>query len=129
MNLVGAMRLSASGLTAERARMDLISANLANANSMRTPFEDAYRRRVAVLAATPEGVKIQKIEVDRSELRREADPTHPYADAEGYVYYSNIQPVREMVDMISANRAYEANIAAFNSAKTMVRSALNIGRA
>lgn len=129
MNLVNAMRSSASGMSAERARMDLVSVNLANANSMTTPFQEAYRRRIAVLSGGPDGVKIDKFMVDESPLRVEVDPDNEYADAEGKVYYSNVQPIKEMVDMMSATRAYEANIAAFNSAKSMAKAAMTIGKA
>lgn len=126
--LNGAMRVSATGLNAERMRMDVISGNIANANSMRTRTEDAYRRRMVVLETDGDGVKIRQIMEDPTPLRAVADPDHPLADAQGYVYYSNVNPVAEMVNLLSANRAYEANVAAFNSAKGMVRSALNIGR-
>jgi flagellar basal-body rod protein FlgC len=126
--LNGAMRVSATGLNAERMRMDVISGNIANANSMRTRTEDAYRRRMVVLETDGDGVKIRQIMEDPTPLRAVADPDHPLADAQGYVYYSNVNPVAEMVNLLSANRAYEANVAAFNSAKGMVRAALNIGR-
>jgi flagellar basal-body rod protein FlgC len=128
MSLNGAMRASARGLTAERMRMDLISVNLANANSMRTPFAEAYQARVAVLSASQDGPKIERIELDRSDFRRVNDPGNPLADGEGFVTYTNVNPINQMVDMMSAQRSYEANIAAFNAAKTMNRSALSIGR-
>lgn len=126
--LNGAMRVSATGLNAERMRMDVISGNIANANSMRTRTEDAYRRRMVVLETDGDGVKIRQIMEDPTPLRAVNDPDHPLADNQGYVYYSNVNPIAEMVNLLSANRAYEANVAAFNSAKGMVRAALNIGR-
>jgi flagellar basal-body rod protein FlgC len=128
MTLNGAMRLSASGLSAERFRMDVISSNLANANSVQTPDQDAYRRRIVVLEGGPDGVQIGRIDQDTGDLRKVSEPGNPLADADGFVYYSNVDPLKEMVDMISASRAYEANIAAFNSARGMVRSALTIGK-
>jgi flagellar basal-body rod protein FlgC len=127
MTLSQAMRASSSGLTAERFRMDVISTNIANANSMRTKDADAYRRQIVVLSGDNSGVRIEQILPDQSPLRREIDPTNPNANEKGEVFYTNINPVAEMVDMIGATRAYEANVAAFNSAKGMMRSALSIG--
>ncbi len=126
MTLSQAMRSSSTGLTAERFRLDVISTNIANANSMRTRDMEAYRRQVVVFTGDESGVKIERIASDMSDLRKEMDPGNPNADAEGFVYYSNVQPITEMVDMISATRAYEANVSAFNSAKGMLRSALSI---
>ena len=126
--LTNAMRVSASGLNAERFRMDVISANIANANSMRANGQDPYRRRDVELMGSIDGVRITRIVEDMRPFRIEYDPSNPNADGKGNVTYTNIQPVHEMVDMITASRAYEANIAAFNSAKGMIRSALNIGK-
>jgi len=128
MTLNGAMRASSTGMHAERLRMDLISGNIANANSIRTPNQDAYRRQMMVLSGGDDGVKVQQIIQDESPLRAVAEPDHPFADADGMVYYSNVDPIFEMVNMVSATRSYEANIAAFNSAKGMIRAALTIGR-
>lgn len=128
MSLNGAMRASARGLSAERTRMDLTSVNLANANSMKTAFSEAYRGRIAILSGSPEGPKIDRIVADQSEFRRVPDAGNPNADADGFVTYSNVNPIHQMVDMMSAQRSYEANIAAFNSAKSMNRMALTIGR-
>ncbi len=127
MTLSQAMRSSSSGLTAERFRMDVISTNIANSNSMRTKDREAYRRQVVVLTGDNSGVRIERIAPDMSDLRREIDPTNPNANGDGEVFFTNVSPVAEMVDMIGATRAYEANVAAFNSAKGMLRSALSIG--
>lgn len=127
MNLNSAMRMSASGMSAERFRMDVISSNIANANSMKIKGRDPYRRRLVELEPGRNGVQIRKISEDQSDFRRVADPGNPNAE-NGVVTYSNVDPLKEMVDMMSATRAYDANIAAFNSAKGMVRSALNIGK-
>ena len=121
------MRASSSGLAAERFRMDVISTNIANANSISTPDAEAYRRQFVIFSGDENGVRIERLVQDLSDLRREMDPGNPYADADGFVYYSNVSPITEMVDMIGATRSYEANIAAFNSAKGMLRSALTIG--
>ncbi len=128
MTLTHALRVTGSGMAAERLRMDVTASNIANANSVNTPGKPAYQRRYVVLTGDKDGVQVDRIAVDNSELRRVADPTHPLADSEGYVYYSNVEPIKEMVNMLSANRAYEANIAAFNSAKGMINSALRIGQ-
>lgn len=128
MTLGQSMRISSTGLTAERFRMDVISSNIANAHSMSTGGKEAYRRRNVELAGSQDGVRIERIVEDRSPLRRVYEPSHPMADGEGFVTYSNVDPIREMVDMMSAGRAYEANLAAFNAAKTMARAALNIGK-
>ncbi len=148
MSLFRSLITSASGLTAQRMRMDVISNNLANINTTRTENGEAYRRQVVLFAerqpsfdallagdlnpsASPKvghGVRVTAISVDQSELRRVYEPGHPDADAEGYVSYPNVNPVTEMVDMISASRAYEANVTAVNAAKAMAAKALEIGR-
>lgn len=126
--LAGSMRISASGLVAERFRMDVISSNIANANTTGTRGQDPYRRREVVLQGGNDGVRIVAIMPDQAPFRIEHDPSHPNADSDGNVRYSNVEPITEMVNMLGASRAYEANIAAFNSAKGMIRSALTIGK-
>lgn len=136
--------ISASGMTAERLRMDTIANNLANANTTRTADGGPYRRQVPVFAVremsrtgarrgnaafTGMGVRVVGIYRDDSPPRLVYDPEHPDADENGYVHMPNIDVVREMVDLISASRAYEANITAFNTAKSMAMRALEIGRA
>jgi flagellar basal-body rod protein FlgC len=129
-SLANALRTSTTGLAAERFRMDVISSNIANANSVARPGEDAYRRRAVVLETNGNGVKIQGIQEDRNRpFLQKVDWTHPFHDAQtGMVTMSNVDPIMEMVDMIGASRAYEANIAAFNTAKGMIQSALQIGK-
>lgn len=126
--LMGSMRVSTAGLTVERFRMDTVSVNLANANSMAMNGQPAYRRRDVVVAGNENGPRIIAVVEDGRPERRVHEPGSPYADADGYVTYSNVEPVFEMVNMIGASRAYEANLAAFNTARTMVRSALSIGK-
>lgn len=128
MTINSSLRASASGLHAERMRLDTISANIANANSMTTPNQEAYRRKIIVLEATEEGVKISKVMDDQADLKKVNEPDNPLADADGNVFYSNVNPIFEMIDMMSATRAYEANVAAFNSSKGMLQAALSIGR-
>ncbi len=128
MTINSALRASATGLFAERMRMDAISSNIANANSMSTPGQEAYRRKIVILEAGEEGVTVSKLIDDPTPLRGMSDPTNPMADEEGMVYFSNVNPILEMVDLMGATRSYEANVAAFNSSKSMLRAALNIGR-
>lgn len=127
MSIFSAMRTSSSGMTAERFRMDVISQNIAGANTIQTPTKDAYRRKEVILSAENGGVKVSRIVTDQTPLQIIFDPTNPYADAQGNVRMSNVQPVIEMVNMLGASRAYEANIAAFNAARSMAKAALNIG--
>lgn len=129
MSIFGAFRTSASGLAAERYRMDVISTNLANSNTMRVNGSDPYRRREVILQeGSAGGVSIQSTVADMRPFRTEHDPNNPLADAQGLVYFSNVDPITEMVDMISASRAYEANLSAFQATKQMIQSALDIIR-
>ncbi|HEY3781296.1 MAG TPA: flagellar basal body rod protein FlgC [Fimbriimonadaceae bacterium] len=127
-SLNDAMRISASGLSTERFRLDVISSNIANANSVGVNGQDPYRRRDVSVIGGPDGVKIGGVVEDQSPFRVVHEPGNPNADAQGNVSYSNVEPVQEMVNMMGASRAYEANVAAFNSAKGMINSALTIGK-
>lgn len=151
MSMFGGIDASASGLTAERLRMDVISNNIANANTTRTQQGGAYRRRYVVfeprdndattfaglLAATSKekknrrtgnGVRAVRIMDDDRPGPMVYDPGHPDANAEGYVQRPNVNIVTEMVDMITASRAYEANTTAISAAKSMALKALDIGK-
>jgi flagellar basal-body rod protein FlgC len=110
--------------------MDVISSNIANANSVAKPGETPYARKAVVLEPGARGVRINSIHEDTTRpFVEKVDWSNPYHDPRtGIVKMSNVDPVMEMVDMIGASRAYEANIAAFNTAKGMMKSALNIGR-
>ena len=140
---------AASGLTAERLRMDVISNNIANANTTRTDRGGAYKRRyvvyqprereplsfeqtlmkaVGVRQNTGEGVRAVAIEEDPQQGPLVYDPGHPDANAEGYVEKPNVNVVNEMVDMITAHRAYEAGTTVINAAKSMAQKALEIGK-
>ena len=131
-----AIRVSSSGMSAERARMNVIAKNMANMNTTRTPEGGPYRRKQVifseVLGSTfgsdiGSGVVASSVVEDPSEPIKKEDPNHPDA-VDGYVSYPNINPVTEMVDMISASRAYEANIQALISARNMIYQALDIAR-
>jgi flagellar basal-body rod protein FlgC len=148
MRVFSSFEISASGLTAQRLRMDVVANNIANVNTTRTAEGGPYRRQRVVfeprreesqflLPLTTEakrrgqvaqGVRVVAVSADPSPPKLVYDPGHPDADAQGYVRMPNITLVNEMVDMISATRAYEANIAALNAAKSMAAKALEIGK-
>ena len=142
-NVFRGMRISSSGLTAERLRMDTIASNIANATTTRGENGQPYVRKIAVFQENLQeeldktsgtyktsfkGVKAVGIEDDASPLRRVHDPSHPDADAEGYVTMPNVNILNEMADMIASTRAYEANINSINAQKSMFSKALEIGR-
>ncbi len=141
MDVSAALAISSSALRAQRLRMDVIAANLANAQSTRSADGGPYKRRDAVLEAMPsndrfddmlEGVgavRVARVVEDKSPPRVVFDPGHPDADPQGYVAYPNVNPVTEMVDLMAATRAYEANVAAVNATKRVLQAALDIGRA
>jgi flagellar basal-body rod protein FlgC len=144
MGMFGAIDAAASGMTAERLRMDVIANNLANVNTTRTAEGGPYRRQIVVfapraggsafgqmLAANLEGgagVRVVGITRDSSPPKMVYEPNHPDANADGYVAMPNVNVVAEMVDMMTATRAYEANVTAVNAAKGMAMKALEIGR-
>lgn len=145
MSIFTTFRISASGLSAERMRMDVIADNISNAETTRTSQGGPYRRKMVVFSpyrsfentlkkelAIQQGVKVEKIVEDKSPFKLVYNPDHPDAIQEGvqkgYVRLPNVDIVKEMVDMISATRGYEANITALNSAKSMALKALEIGR-
>lgn len=146
MALLRAMEISTSALTAQRFRMDVIAENLANAEVTRTANGGPYRRRVVTMGSRTDkatfaehmngftqdkigsGVRIATVEEDMSDFKMVYDPSHPDANAEGYVNYPNVDTVTEMVDMMSASRSYEANVTAFNTTKNMALKALELGK-
>jgi len=133
-----AMEVSASGLAAQRTRMNVAAGNLANAQTTQTPAGGPYQRRDVVMASAEmpntdpnspiRGVVVSQIKQDANPPRLEYDPGHPQANAEGYVAYPNVNPVEEMVDMITASRAYEAGITTMSTAVNMAERALGIGK-
>lgn len=129
-----AMRISASALSAERLRMDTITSNVANAQTTRGVDGKPYVRKIAVFQEALDekmqfnGVKAVGIKEDESPLRKVYDPSHPDANDEGYVTMPNVNILNEMADMITASRAYEANIDTLNANKSMFQKALEIGR-
>lgn len=134
MNSFDALRISASGLSAERLRMDTITSNMVNATTTRTENGGPYVRKVAVFQEALDssmnsyGVKAVGVKEDKSDLRMEYDPSHPDANKDGYVAYPNVNVLNEMADMIAATRAYEANADTLDANKNMFMKALEIGK-
>jgi len=146
MDLIKAMDIAASGMSAERARLNVISMNLANANTTRTASGGPYRRKTVIFETTPlyrsfeeqlrdslnnkevYGVKVTGIMPVKGPFKKVYDPSHPDADGQGYVYLPNVNLVQEMVEMLNANRGYEANAAAIRTAKEMALKALDLLR-
>ena len=125
------MAVAASALRAQQARMRIIAENLANANSIsRTPGGDPYRRQAPVFEPTrvdgAMGVKMTKVQPDRSEFKVDYQPGHPSADAKGYVKLPNVNPLIEALDMRAAQRAYEANLNVIETARSMEMRTLDI---
>ena len=131
MSLASSFRIGASALTAERLRMDVISSNIANIDTTSTPQGGAYRREVVYFAQAPNerGVVVTGIGTDPSPLPLVYDPGSPQANAQGFVQMPNVNITSEMVDMLGAARAYEANVTAFDDGKRMAVDALNLGKA
>ena len=142
LGVFSAMEVSASGLTAERTRMNTIASNLANAHTTRTASGGAYKRIDPVFeavmldrtrSASPNGgavalVKVNRIVEDTRQGQLVYEPGHPDANPAGYVEYPNVNVVEEMVNMLTASRAYEAGVTSIESVKAMAKSAIDIGR-
>lgn len=141
MSFFTSLRVSSSAMTAERLRVDLASANLANANSTRTAAGGPYRRRDPVLEAIPLGggfgsdldravraVRVRSIVIDPRPPRQVFNPSHPDADAEGMLRLPNVRIVEETVNLMNASRSYEANIAAITVGRQMAERAMRMGR-
>ena len=146
MGLMNSLRISASALQAQRLRMDLIANNVANASTTNGPGEAPYQRQSAVFrersaqrpfgdflgrargAAPAGGVEVASIHVDTAAPREIFDPSHPDANADGYVLMPNVDIVTEMTDLSGAGRAYEATVTVLNATKALALNALNIGR-
>jgi flagellar basal-body rod protein FlgC len=140
--LSAAVAAAGSALNAERVRLEAAVSNLANAESTRGADGKPYRRRDVVLqtadvssfdtalsrAGTAVGVKVAAVVEDPSAFQRRYEPSHPDADAEGYVELPNVNPAEEMVDMLSAARAYQANLSAIGLIRDLVQRALDLGR-
>ncbi len=133
MDFFTAMRVSASGLSAERTRVNLAASNLANAETTRGPDGGPYRRLDPVFQAAPladgaVGVRVSQVVSDAGAGRRVYSPGHPDADPEGFVALPNVNPIYEVVNLVSASRSYEANAAAVETIKQMAQRGLDIAR-
>jgi len=146
MGIIKAIDIAASGMAAQRTRVNVISMNLANANTTRTANGGPYRRKTVVFETNPipgsfdealknaetgqevYGVKVKSIMPVSGEFKKVFDPSHPDADKQGYVYLPNVNLVQEMVSLLNANRGYEANAAAVRTAKGMALRALDLFR-
>jgi flagellar basal-body rod protein FlgC len=144
MSLFGAISVSASGMEAQRSRAEIITENLANADTTRTPEGGPYRRKDAVFTTAPvaysfsdvlsaasggnSGVAVSDITVDDRDPERRYMPGHPDADADGYVAFPRIDPAEEMVDLMSASRGYQANVAAISAVKDMIARSIDLFR-
>ena len=147
MSFLNSFDISASGMTAQRQRLDIAAENISNMNTTRTASGGQYRRKMVVLQENPVssfrselqsrlsgktsqkgGVKVAEIVEDQRDLQPVYNPEHPDADENGYVMMPNVDLVKETVDGMSATRAYEANITAFNAMKLMAQKALEIGK-
>lgn len=145
MSAFGAMDISASGMTAQRLRTDIIAQNIANVNTTRDENGGPYKRKTVVFEEKPSnsfndylsvasgsignGVKVSQIVEDTdTPMTMVYDPSHPDANEEGYVLYPNVNTVTEMTNLIDASRSYEANVTAFNATKSMTMQALEIGK-
>ena len=144
--MFNALNISATGLTAQRLRMGVISENIANINTTRTTEGGPYKRKVALFQEIPDlnfsrvfqnamnraalgaGVRVSEVTADNTPGGSVYEPGHPDADADGYVAMPNVNIIEEMVDMISASRSYEANVTALNSSKAMIAKTMEIGR-
>lgn len=143
MSMFNGMNVSATGMTAQRFRMDVIAQNIANVNTTRDENGDVYRRKTVVFnqkstlnfgdtlynslnVYKPSGVRVTQVVEDMSDLKMVYDPSHPDADENGYVLYPNVDPVTEMTNLIDSSRAYEANVTAFNAAKAVAAKGLEL---
>src|SRR4051812_33265556 len=149
MDLFNLFAISGAGMSAQRSRMSVISGNLANVETTRTPEGGPYKRRDVVFAAVPLagrfpdllaenfddraqaplGVEVADIRQSSRPPRKNFDPAHPDADSQGYVQLPDINVMEEMVDLLSAVRSYEANLSVYNTTKNLVRRLLEVGRA
>lgn len=150
MSIFNSLNASASALTAQRMRMDVISSNMANAETTRAKVNadgefEPYRRKMTALQSqqrnfnshlesamnqsnNANGVKVSKIVEDQTPFKEVYNPSHPDANEQGYVQLPNVDPLKEMIDLMSSTRSYEANITALNASKSMLMKALEIGK-
>ena len=133
MSMFSIFNVSGSAVSAQSQRLNVVASNLANADAVAGPDGQGYKARQVVFQTVPmgsdasSGVKVSSITESNEPLKRVHNPTHPSADADGYVNQSNVNPVEEMVNMISASRSYQNNIEVMNTAKTLLLKTLQMG--
>ena len=138
MSMFSIFNVSGSAVSAQAQRLNVVASNLANVDTVAGPDGQAYKARQVVFQTLPmgapgqpqgtAGVAVTQITEDQTPGRRVHDPKHPAADADGYVTYSNVSPVEEMVNMISASRSYQNNIEVMNTAKSLLQKTLQMGQ-
>jgi flagellar basal-body rod protein FlgC len=143
VSLFSVLSVSASGMAAQRTRAELLVQNLANSETTRTPEGGPYKRRDAIFQSAPQtspfsaffqtemqqgvqGVEVSEVIEDQSEGEKRYEPGHPDADKEGYVAYPNINPAEDMVDLLSAQRGFQANVAAMTAVKDMIQHSIDL---
>jgi flagellar basal-body rod protein FlgC len=134
MSMLRIFNVSGSAISAQSQRLNTVASNLANADTVAGPDGQSYKARqvlfqsVAMGDNETRGVKVSQVVEDQTPGRRVLDPKNPAADAEGFVTYSNVNPVEEMVNMISASRSYQNNVEVMNTAKSLLLKTLNMGQ-
>jgi flagellar basal-body rod protein FlgC len=134
MSMFSIFNVSGSAVSAQAQRLNVVASNLANADAVAGPDGQGYKSRQVVFQTAPmgseasAGVRVHAIKESSEPLRRVHNPSHPSADAEGYVTHSNVNPVEEMVNMISASRSYQNNVEVMNTAKTLLLKTLQMGQ-
>jgi flagellar basal-body rod protein FlgC len=134
MSMFSIFNVSGSAISSQSQRLNVVASNLANVDAVAGPDGQGYKARQVVFETVPmgseasSGVKVSKIMESDAPLKRVHNPMHPSADAEGYVTQSNVNPVEEMVNMISASRSYQNNVEVMNTAKTLLLKTLQMGQ-
>ena len=134
MSMFQIFSVSGSAVSAQSQRLNTVASNLANADTVAGPDGKSFKARQVVFQTVPmgdvgaAGVKVVQVSEDQSPGRRVHDPKHPSADADGYVTYSNVNPIEEMVNMISASRSYQNNVEVMNTAKSLLLKTLQMGQ-
>lgn len=134
MSMFSIFSVSGSAISAQSQRLNTVASNLANADAVAGPDGQAYKSRQVMFQTVPmgsdasAGVKVSGMQESQAPMRRVHNPGHPSADADGYVTYSNVNPVEEMVNMISASRSYQNNVEVMNTAKTLLLKTLQMGQ-
>ena len=134
MSMFSIFNVSGSAISAQSQRLNVVASNLANADAVAGPDGQGYKSRQVVFQTVPmgsdasSGVKVSAIQESKEPLRKVHNPSHPSADADGYVTQSNVNPVEEMVNMISASRSYQNNVEVMNTAKSLLLKTLQMGQ-